>query len=402
MTPMFRKTYAEINLDALEHNVRVLRDDLPQGTFFCPMVKANAYGHGDIQISLALEALGVKHLGVCLIEEGLLLRKFGVKTEILVFRGFDKEGARQILRYGMTPVVSAWDQIEHLESLATHPIGIHLKFDTGMNRLGFAPHEAGQVFDRLWQNPKIRLQALVTHLAQGEDAQSEDGFTADQIRRMSTIAEHFKALGPSVHLLNSAGLVNLLHLRRQGGASPHHPLLRAPWGVRPGLAIYGSNPVSPGVGVDLQPVMSLKTQVGVFRHLKAGETVSYGGRWTAPKESVIAVAPIGYADGYHRVLSNRAEALFNGHRVPVVGSVCMDYLMLDVTAVPGSHEYLTGQGLADVVLFGPAERGGNLPAEELAAKAETIPWEIFTSVGERVPRVYRGRLQGVVHQGVGA
>lgn len=175
---MYRRTFAEINLDNLAHNIRVLQKAFPQ-TFLCPMVKANAYGHGDVQVARFLETLGIEHLGVCLIEEGLLLRNFGVKAEILVFRGFDREGAEKILQYNMTPVVSTWEHIEHLEAVAEEPVGIHLKFDTGMNRLGFRPEEAQKLFDRLWQNKKIRLKALVTHLFNGEDAASEGGHSAE-------------------------------------------------------------------------------------------------------------------------------------------------------------------------------------------------------------------------------
>lgn len=395
---MYRRTFAEINLDHLAHNIRVLQTSFPDAPFLCPMIKANAYGHGDVQLARFLEALGIKHLGVCLIEEGLLLRNFGVKAEILVFRGFDKEGAEKIIQYRMTPVVTTWEQIDYLEEVATSPVGIHLKFDTGMNRLGFRPEEAQKLYERLWQNKKIRVKALATHLYNGEDAASEKGDSAEQLRRLHQASIIFKPFEVFSHALNSAGILSLLQIHKT--AKKDHPLFLQNWGLRPGLMIYGYNPLMDPTVCDLKPVMSLKSVVNTFRHLKAGEVVSYGGTWKAAKDSIIAVVPIGYADGYHRILSNQAYALFNGARVPVVGNICMDYLMLDVT------EAVKGQDIAqykdqEVVLFGQDSFGNFLSPEELAGKAKSITWEMLTSVGERVPRVYTGADANFVHENVG-
>lgn len=395
---MYRRTFAEINLDHLAHNIRVVQKSFPDAPFLCPMVKANAYGHGDVQLARFLETLGVQHLGVCLIEEGLLLRNFGVKAEILVFRGFDRVGAEKMIQYRMTPVVTTWEQIEHLEDVADAPVGIHLKFDTGMNRLGFRPEEAQKLFERLWQNKKIRVKALVTHLYNGEDAASDSGDSASQLRALHHVSTVFKPFDIFCHSLNSAGILNLLQVR--GSANKNHPLMLQNWGLRPGLMLYGYNPLENRSGLDLKPVMSLKSVVNTFRHLKKGEVVSYGGTWKAQKDSVIAVVPIGYADGYHRILSNQAYALFNGERVPVVGSVCMDYLMLDVT------DALKGQDVhslkdQEVILFGYDSKGNFLSPEELAGKAKSITWEMLTSVGERVPRVYTGSDANFVYENVG-
>lgn len=384
---MYRRTFAEINLDHLAHNIRVLQKAFPK-KFLCPMVKANAYGHGDVQLGRFLESLGVEHLGVCLIEEGILLRKNGVKAEILVFRGFDREGAQKIIEHEMTPVVSSWDHIEHLEAVATSAVGIHLKFDTGMNRLGFRPEEAQKVFDRLWQNKKIRLKALLTHLFNGDDAESATGHSARQLQALNGISHIFKPFNIFCHSLNSAGILSLLKLQSKG-VPADHPLAVQDWGLRPGLMIYGYNPLADQSFCELKPVMSLKSHVGVYRHVKSGETVSYSGTWKATQDSVIAVVPIGYADGYHRILSNQALVLFAGSRVPVVGNICMDYLMLDVTSV------VQGQDLnkfkdQEVTFFGYDTAGNFLSAEELAKKAHSITWEMLTSVGERVPRVYSG------------
>ncbi|WII72894.1 alanine racemase [Bdellovibrio sp. 22V] len=385
---MFRRTFAEINLDHFAHNIRVLQKSFPQTPFLCPMVKANAYGHGDVELARFLETLGIEHVGVCLIEEGLLLRNLGVKTDILVFRGFDRAGAEKIIQYNMTPVVSNWEQIEHLEAAASSPVTIHLKFDTGMNRLGFRPDEAQKLYDRLWQNKKIRLKALLTHLYNGEDALDPQGQSATQLRALHQVSQLFKPFNIFCHALNSAGILN--HLAAQKKSLPKdHPLFLQNWGLRPGLMIYGYNPVADKDVCELKPVMSLKSQVATLRNLQIGETVSYGGTWKAARESVIAVVPIGYADGYHRILSNKSSVLFAGHKVPVVGNICMDYLMLDVTDVVKGKD-LKEFKEQEVTLFGYGLNEEFLSPEELAQHAKTITWEMLTSVGERVPRVYTG------------
>ncbi len=398
MMEMYRRTYAEINLDNLRNNITLLQNSFPDA-FLCPMLKANAYGHGDVQLAAYLESLGIQHLGVCLIEEGLLLRNFGVKAEILVFRGFDRKGAEKIIQYQMTPVVSTWEHIDHLEAVATSAVNIHLKFDTGMNRLGFRPEEAQKLFERLWQNKKIRLKALVTHLLQGQDAVDPKGRSAQQLQAIHQVSEVFKSFGVITHSLNTSGILSLLEVRKQNIQS--HPLLLQNWGLRPGLMIYGLNPMGESGTAGLKPVMTLKSTVATFRRLKIGETVSYSGTWTAQRESIIAVVPIGYADGYHRLLSGRSKVLFAGHKVPVVGSICMDYLMVDVTDVIKDQDTKKFQDL-EVILFGSDKSGNYISPEEIASHAETVMWEILTSVGERVPRVYVGDGRNFILDEVGA
>ncbi len=397
---MYRRTYAEINLDHLGHNIRLLQQAFPTTPFLCPMVKANAYGHGDIHVAKYLETLGIKHLGVCLIEEGLLLRNFGVKAEILVFRGFDREGAEKILQYNMTPVVSSWEHLDHLEAVATSPVGIHLKFDTGMNRLGFRLEEGQKLFDRLWQNPKIRLKALVTHLYCGEDAVESNGTSARQLRDLDKVSQLFKPFNVFCHALNSAGILSLLKMRQEGKDLKDHPLVLQNWGLRPGLLMYGYNPLDEQDHQTLKPVMTFKSQVGSYRKIKAGETVSYGARWTAKRDSTIAVVPVGYADGYHRILSSQSYMLFAGQRVPQVGSICMDYLMLDVTDVVKEQDLKLFKE-QEVILFGYSASGAFLSPEELAQQAKTITWEMLTSVGERVPRRYTGTEADFISEEVG-
>lgn len=385
---MYRRTFAEINLDNLRTNIEWIQKTFPKTSFLCPMIKANAYGHGDVALGKYLEHLGIKHMGVCLIEEGLLLRRSGVEAEILVFRGFDLEGAKQLIEHNLTPVITSWEQIDYLEQLTTKPISVHLKFDTGMNRLGFRESEAEKLFEKFWQNRKLRLKALVTHLFNGEDGVSAQGKSAVQLNSFQRIFELFKPLGVLAHSLASAGMMSLYDFNEKGGKGPH-PLVNENWGMRPGLLIYGYSPFTDRAYPFLKPVMTLKSHVATCRRLAPGETVSYGGRWTAQRESVIGVVPIGYADGYHRILSNKSEVIFCGKKVKQVGTICMDYLMIDITDVVGSED-LSKFKDQEVILFGGNENL-NVSAEELSGMAGTITWEILTSVGERVPRVYVGK-----------
>ncbi|WP_413560058.1 alanine racemase [Bdellovibrio sp. HCB209] len=386
---MFRRTFAEINLDNLTHNIRVLQKAFPQ-RFLCPMVKANAYGHGDVKLALHLEKLGIENLGVCLIEEGLLLRKNGVKANILVFRGFDKEGAKAIINNDMTAVVSSWDQIEALEQVADDKVRVHVKFDTGMNRLGFRVEEAQKVFDRLNNHAKIEVKALCTHLYIGENANELDQTSAHQLQKLNKVSEIFKSMNVFCHALNSSGILNLMQMQQDGVKDSTHPLMLQNWGVRPGLMIYGYSSLGrPDVG-DLKPVMTLKSVVNTYRQVKTGETVSYGAKWTAQRESVIAVVSIGYGDGYHRLLSNQTHVLFAGQRAPITGTVCMDYLMIDVTDIVAGKD-LNSFKDKEVTLFGWDPEGHLLSADEIAKKAHSISYEMLTGVGERVPRVYVGK-----------
>ncbi len=370
---MFRRTWAEISLPNIEHNVQLIVNNFPNGTFFCPMVKANAYGHGDVKVAQFLETLGVQHIGVCLIEEGLLLRQLGIITDILVFRGFDARGARKMIENRLTPVVSTWEQFETLIQIK-EPTKIHIKFDTGMNRLGFEVGEVTNVLKRFKEQSHLQLEGVLTHLYQSNDGLNPNGETAEQVGSFLNVLEVFKNHAEHFHVLNSGGIV--CKMAQSGGVLGQHN-----WGLRPGLLIYGYNPVA-NFKLDFRPAMTLQSRSSVIRNVKKGEGVSYGHTWKAPKDSSIAVVPIGYADGWHRLLSNKTEILWNGVKAPLVGNICMDYLMVDVTDLPQEEEN-------EVVFFGKSKSGAEIMASDVAIKAQTIPWEVLTSVGERVPRIYQ-------------
>lgn len=385
----YRRTYAEINLDNLAHNIREIQKAYPANTFLCPMVKADAYGHGDVAVARTLEKLGVQQMGVCLIEEGIRLRNAHIGGHILVFGGFDQDGAQTMLEYNLTPVVSNWRQLEALDAFSGQTITIHLKFNSGMNRLGFRVEEAEKLFAYFSKNSKLKVRAVLTHLFDGEDGIENDGQTAAQLREFQKAYDIFKPLGVFAHALNSSGLICKRTLELAGQTDASNPLFSENWGLRPGLMIYGYDTVAENKAISLRPVMTLRAQVNTLHQVPAGEIVSYGGKWKASRPSVIAVINSGYADGYHRLLTNQASVLFAGQRAPVVGTVCMDYTMVDVTDI------VQGQDLkkfddAEVVLFGQSQSGARISATELAQFAKTNSYEILTSVSARVPRVYKG------------
>lgn len=394
----YRHTSARINLDSLAHNFHVLRKGLGESQFFCPMIKANAYGHGDIEVALRLEQEGVRTMGVGLVEEGLLLRQMGVQAELLVFGIFEKSGAIEMLRHQLTPVVSVWSQLEDLESASVSvrgvklPIDVHVKFDTGMHRLGFDWIEARKLYEFFQTKKSIfKVKGILTHLHSGDDAATPSGKSYEQFQKFMEVESIFANLKPISHVLNSAGLLNFIKMRK--GAAPNSiPGISLNQGARPGLSIYGYSPLNEKVNsVELKPVMSLRSHVVRYHQIPIGDGVSYSHTWHSKRKSIIGIVPIGYADGYHRHLSNKGEALFLGERVPVVGNVCMDFLSLDLTDAfsrAGVSSLSEAQNMpAEVTLFGFDSQNNCLPATELAEKIGTIPWEILTSVGERVPRV---------------
>lgn len=378
-----RHCFAEINLANLKKNYRILRDLVPGNQFFCPMIKADAYGHGAERIAKTLIDEGVRHLGVALVEEAMELKEcVGSRATLVVFGTTDETGAKEISTHGFSPVISTFPQLEAIaQGLDINKkYFVHVKINTGINRLGFDLHDLSGLKDELTRYPQIQVVGVCTHLSHGADV-GASGFSSKQLTLFQNLAEKYFP-GVSTHALNSAAIL---------GLKTHDLPLR--FGARPGLALYGAfpefqarNPAAEQRRREYKffPVMALKTEAVHFHKIKQGEIVSYGGVWTAQRPSTIAVAAIGYGDGYPRNLTNRGQMLFRGRRVPVVGTVCMDYTMLDVTDVVGAENGQIGE---EVVVFG--EQGGEeLTAQEVADAAGTIPYEVFTRVSPRVPRVY--------------
>ncbi len=395
----YRQTFAEINLTALSHNLKTLKSLVSSDTFFCPMIKSFAYGHGDIEVAETLVSEGIRILGVALVEEGIRLREGGISdAEILIFGPFNYLGAKAIIKHKLTPVVSDRFQFnELLEALeeAGSKIDIHLKFNTGMNRLGYSIDEIDDLTNLLEKNKSsLTLKGVCSHLASGEDLGAEESFSKKQYDLFSKIISEFQKFTEiQFHLLNSSGFIGSQVLKGNRDYKNIESL-----GVRPGLALFGVTPSFKNTNaqefanknIGLKPVMCLKTEVIQFHNLSPGESVSYGGRWTAQKKSLIGVLPIGYADGYTRQLSNKGMVVILGKKLPVIGTVCMDYTLVDLTKlliegiIKQSEEAL---GI-EVIMFGFSLEGNGLPIEEVAESINTISYELMTCIGKRVPRQY--------------
>lgn len=362
---MFRSTRVEIHLHRAVHNARILRDMAGPGAFFCPMVKARAYGHGDVEIAKALWGAGFPRVGVALVEEGVTLRQGGFQGEILVFGPLSSSSLTALDEFRLVPVVGRWEDWEILRHGPAR--SIHLKFNTGMHRLGFPASDASRLRESLSNGP-LALAGVCTHLSHGHDAALAEGFSQRQLRALSEILRSFP--GVTCHALNSSGLISLLNIPASE---------RARWGARPGISLYGLQDESASA---LEPVLEWKTQIVVTQKVAKGHGVSYGGTWIAPSDAIVGIVPLGYADGYMRILSNKSEMLFRGQRVPVVGRVCMDYTLLDLTNALRQG----GSGVGEEVVVIGAQGSERITARELADLAQTISYEIATNISGRVPR----------------
>ncbi len=377
MLGRYRNSFAEINLPALEQNFLALKKQAGDSSL-APMVKADAYGHGDVHVAKICERLGARYLGVALIEEGIKLRLAGIQMPILLFGFFDSIGAEAIVKYRITPVLSDFAQIERLKSVlhegAAFPV--HAKFNTGMQRLGFEPESAGAVSEEFSLENFLKLEGLCTHLISSEDAGVKNGRSDEQEKLFAAIQKTLRAKVQSPiisHVSNSAGILARSHSKYEA--------------VRPGLSLYGVIPKMEDSAKEkfaggFQPVLSLRSQIVHLHQVKKGATVSYSGTWTALKNSQVAVIPLGYADGIPRALSNKGEVLIHGQFCPMIGTVCMDYFMVDVT------ELKEQAGLGDEVVIIGKQKKNSIHADQLAEKAGTIAYEILTGLQARVPRIF--------------
>lgn len=362
-----RSARARVDLGRLERNYRAL--ERLAGRPLMPVLKADAYGHGAVAVARRLEAQGATILAVAYVQEGSALRAGGVRVPIVVLTPFAPGQEAVVLRDHLTPVVStAWSlrTVLDLAGRPERPLAVHLKVDTGMTRLGLAPHEAAAAAEALASRPGLRLEGLMTHLASADE---DAAATEHQLDVFDDVARALELRGlrpPMVHAANSAGLAFL---------RPGHTV------ARPGLLLYGvrPRPLSPEVAVE--PVLTVSARIARLVEVPPGTAVSYGGRWVAGRPSRIATLPLGYADGVPRTdaMRQRGALLVRGRRAPVVGTVCMDLTMVDVTDVPEAAE---GD---EAVLFGDAPG-----AWEVAACAGTNAWQALTAVGPRVPREHVG------------
>ncbi|RKY30852.1 MAG: alanine racemase [Candidatus Omnitrophota bacterium] len=364
----FRPTWAEINLTNLTHNFKQLKKLFSPEIKMMVCVKADAYGHGLITTSTKLAALGVDYLAVASIDEGISLRQNYIKVPVLVLGMILEDHIRPLFKYNLIPAVPSESLALALNKEACRkgkPVKVHLKIDTGMGRLGVLAKNAPSFIKKINKLKFIDIEGIFTHLA---CADSNMYVTSDQIRifnRLITELNKEKINIKLIHAANSMGVI--------GYKKSHFNM------VRPGLAIYGLYPKQ-GLKIKLKPVLSLKTRVVYSKRVPCGYGISYGHTYKTSKASTILTLPIGYGDGYPRILSNKAPVLIRGRRYKVSGRVCMDHIMVDV----GNHKFPIGE---EVVLIG-SQGKEKISAAELAYLGNTISYEIVCGIGSRVPRIY--------------
>ena len=373
---MLRNNVVTVDLGKIRQNYLLQKSLLPRKTEIMPVVKADAYGHGMVPVATALHSMGAKHFAVALAEEGVELREGGISGEILVLGPAMEEAAEECVRHDLTQTVFTPEMVEILEKEAEkqgRDALIHIKLDTGMSRLGFDAENENTVLmvEKLAQSGSLHITGIFTHFAVAdEDTPVSRDFTRLQFERFMRVCNRLQADGVNVglrHCCNSAG--TLLH------PAYHLDMCRL------GLSQYGLDP-DPCMKalLDVRPAMSLYTVVSMVKEIPAGATVSYGRQYTAPTPRRIATVAIGYADGYPRSLSNRAEMLLHGKRAPVIGRVCMDQLMLDVTDIPEAR-------MGDIAVVAGSEGGESVTFDDMARWAGTINYEIICGISKRVPRV---------------
>lgn len=368
-----RPAWAEINLDHLAHNVRQFKELIDPDTRLMAVVKADGYGHGAVEAAKTALAGGACSLAVAIVEEGIELRRSGIEAPILVFGYTAPSLFPALVEHNLTPTIFSLDSAVQLSKQAGEQniiLPLHVKVDTGMGRLGLLPEEAVETIARIVRLPGLKVEGLYTHLAAAEE--EDPSYTNEQLVLFDRIVECCREKGvtiPIIHAANSAA----------GIAHPHARYNL----VRLGLAMYGCYP-SPHLRdsrVVLLPALAFKSRVVLVKRVPPGTAISYGCTYYTDDEALIATIPVGYGDGYSRLLSNRGQILVRGQRAPVVGRVCMDHLMADVSHIPGVHE---GD---EVVLYGRQGRE-EIEVDEVAALTGTISYEVLCAVAKRVPRLY--------------
>ena len=366
-------TFARIDFGSLLHNLRQTRGCLLGTCDILAIVKANAYGHGAVPVTRALMQAGVRRFGVATIDEGAQLREAGIDDPIIVLGPLVTPEIPALLAYRLTPVIYDLRIARALVTQmppAAKPYPIHVKIDTGMGRLGLNPDEWPALLETAGLDRRLMLEGLMTHLADADSA--DPAYTNRQLERFHAALGRVAASGhkpPLIHIANSAGIMMY--------PASHYSL------VRPGIMLYGYHTLSrPRPGLVLRPVLTWHTTIAMIRSIPRGGCVGYNRTFTASRASRIAVLPVGYADGYSRRLSNTGTVLIGGRHIPVVGRVSMDMTMVDVTDLPDANP-------GDPVVLLGSQGSASITATDIAAKLDTIPYEVLCSIGPRVPRLYR-------------
>jgi alanine racemase len=371
-TPAVRPTVAEINLSALSHNLQGVRKKVGSDVRIMAVVKANAYGHGLEAVSRHVETRKLAdQFGVAFPEEGAALREAGIRRPIHVFTVPFPQQASYFVDFDLEASVCSVADAESLGTAAAKAkktLPVHIKLDTGMNRIGVKPGDLDGVITALAKSRRLAVQGVFTHFATADETNKQ--FLMHQLAEFHRLLDRLRIAGVEpalVHCANSASILDVPEARFSM--------------VRPGVMMYGYYPsLTTSESIPLKPVMTLKTRVAMVKWIGPGESVSYGRRFIATKRTQVATLPIGYADGYTRLLTGKTQVLVRGKKFPVVGAICMDQMMIDV----GSDDISPGD---EAVLVGHQD-GASLSAWDLASALGTIPYEICCAISSRVPRVF--------------
>lgn len=364
-------TRVELSMQNLSHNMQLLQKCVGSAGLR-PAVKANAYGHGAEIVARHLVSIGYRKLCVAHVSEALELLERGIDANFMIFAPDLGDSAREILRWDLEPAVCTSLQLTALSKAAVRAgkmIRIHLKVDTGMGRAGFPFSGFPEILEKALSLPGIHVAGIMSHFPRADEA--DESYTRSQIDRFAAVVKAAHEKGKFLyHIANSSGLFRF--------PEAHYDF------CRPGIAIYGLHPFKPssnGLVEKLRPVLSWKSAITQLKEIPAGTGISYSHTFITKRSSLIATIPLGYGDGYFRILGNRSEFIIRGKRCPQVGTICMDQCMVDVSALRGEVK----QGDEIVIIGSQGEEV--ISAEELAGKAETINYEIVTKITERVPRV---------------
>jgi len=370
MKKFYRPTVAEIDLSAIRHNLKLIRDIVGKDIKMLGVVKADAYGHGIREVSTAIYNW-VDYYGIASLDEAAILRETGIKKPILVLGSILPEEAEGVLKFDVVQTVSEFNipkRLSELSKKAHRDVKVHIKVDTGMGRLGVWYEEAFNLVKEIIRLKGIVIEGIFTHFSKSED---DPIFTHTQLKRFISVIEKLQKAGidiPIKHAANSMALIEFkdTHLNM----------------VRPGLMMYGlylKEAVTEKI--PLRPALSLKTRITHLKEVSKGRTISYGGTFVTKHATRIAVIPVGYGDGYSRRLSNKGEVLVRGIRAPIIGRVCMDMCIVDVG-------HIKGVGIGDEVVLIGRQGNDRIKVEDIARLSDTIPYEVVCNIGRRVPRVY--------------
>jgi len=368
------RTIAKIDLAAIRYNISCIKKIVGKERKILAAVKANAYGHGDVEVAKTAVNSGIDYLGVANVEEAIRLRRACINAPILILGCSFKSEIGDILSYNVIPTIVDLDFAKNLNRKAKEfhkKASVHVKVDTGMGRIGPHFEHASNFVKELSKLENLFLEGIFTHFPSSDEANKD--FSLLQIKRFKNILNELESSGISIpikHMANSGAILS---------KNIHDSFFDM---VRPGLMLYGAYP-SPHVPRDikLKPALTLKTSVVFIKEAIQGSTISYGRTHTTKQKAILATIPIGYGDGYSRLLSNRGEVLIKGKRAPIVGRVCMDQSIIDVSKIPNVS---VGD---EVVLIG-TQKQERISVEEIAEKTDTIPNEVFCMISKRVPRVY--------------